>query len=536
MKGKSNIQSQKSNIQYTLALPLLSGLLMTGAFPKVGMDWLAWFALVPLLISLRRLSLKKSFLAGFVAGLSHYLTLTYWLAYTMKTYGNLPLVLCIPILLLLSAYLGLYVAVFSMGVSRVCMKPGCCILMIPLIWVALEYVRSFFLTGFPWELLGYSQFRHLNLIQITDISGVYGVSCLLALSNAAIFLAYLRLKGEKWQGTAVSRRVAAGSVICFALMFGLAWSYGKWRVASVDQAMTDAPSLKVAIVQGNIDQAKKWDAAFRHATIRKYVELSLSAKPRNPDLLVWPETATPFYFLHNTGLSRIVIRGIQETGSDFLIGSPSFVREGERIVAYHNSAYLVSRSGEILGKYDKAHLVPFGEYVPLKKWLPFIGKMVEHVGDFRPGEEGKTLLLRGAPLGIQICYEIIFPNLSRAMVKNDAALLINITNDAWYGTTSAPYQHFSMTLFRAVENKRSLIRSANTGISGFIDPAGRMIASTPLFADAVLTRAVPLLTEKTLYTRFGDIFAMICLTGSVIVFIVDAWMRQQLLCSDRKKN
>lgn len=508
-----------------IVLPILSGLLLTGSFPKVGMDGLAWFALVPLLISLRNLSLKESFRAGFLAGICHYLTLAYWLAYTMKTYGGLPLILSVPILFLLCAYLALYTAVFSMGLNRLCSKPAICLFMIPVLWVSLEYIRSFFLSGFPWELLGYSQFGNLNLIQISDIFGVYGVSFLIALSNGAIFLVFLCWKGKDWQGTPTSKPLAAGAMATFILLFSLIWFYGKWRVLSVDELASASPSARVTVVQGNIEQTKKWDAAFRYATTKKYLDLSFSAKAQKPDIIVWPETAAPFYFLHNERMTEIVLKGIRETDTNFLIGSPSVTR-GENGPEYHNSAYLIRPDGTVSDKYDKAHLVPFGEYVPLKRWLPFLGKIVEHVGDFTPGTEGKTIQLGNYSLGVQICYEIIFSNLSRKMARNNANLLINITNDAWYGTTSAPYQHFSMTVFRAVENRRSLVRSANTGISGFIDPVGRVIAQTHLFQDAVVTRSVPVLSEKTLYTQFGDFFAVACLSVALIILLMRICMRR----------
>ncbi|MDM8551419.1 apolipoprotein N-acyltransferase, partial [Desulfobacterales bacterium HSG2] len=418
---------------------------------------------------------------------------------------------CIPLLFLLSSYLALYVGLFSMGLVGLCSRPGICFFIIPVLWVALEYIRSFLLTGFPWELMGYSQFRHLHLIQISDMFGVYGVSFLIALSNAALFLMFLCLARKDWHGAKVSKRLATGTMALFTLIFGLVWLYGAQRVKSVDESGTVSPSIKAAIVQGNIDQAKKWDRLFRRFSTQKYIDLSLSAKPEHPDLIVWPETATPFYFVNNVRMTQMVMNGIQRAGSNFLIGSPSFIRKEKEEVDYHNSAYLIGPNGEIKGKYDKVHLVPFGEYVPLKKWLSFAGKIVEHAGDFKPGKKGDTISLGDYRLGVQICYEIIFPNLAGAMVKNGAVLLINITNDAWYGTTSAPYQHFSMTIFRAVENKRSLIRSANTGISGFIDPVGRVIASTSLFEDAVLIHSVPLLNKRTIYTRVGDLFAIICL-------------------------
>jgi apolipoprotein N-acyltransferase len=275
-----------------------------------------------------------------------------------------------------------------------------------------------------------------------------------------------------------------------------------------------SPTARIAVIQGNIDQTVKWNPAFQAATIKTYNRLSLSAKPENPDLIVWPESATPFYLFYNKEPTQEVLEGIQKINTDFLIGSPSF--EGkEANIRYYNSAYLISPGSKTISKYDKAHLVPYGEYVPFKRWLPFLGKMVAQVGDFRPGKAGKTIPWKKDALGVQICYEIIFPDLSRAMVKNDAGLLINITNDAWFGKTSGPYQHFSMTVLRAVENRRALARAANTGISGFIDPAGRILTSTPLLQEAAVTQTLPLIHKKTFYTRFGDIFALACLVGTL---------------------
>jgi len=491
-------------------LAVLSGFLLTLSFPKAGFSWLAWFALVPLLAALRNLSPKNGFYLGLCAGLAHYLTLVYWLAYTMSTYGHLPLYASVSVLLLLSAYLALYVAIFSMILTCFYRGPVFLVFMIPSVWVSLEYIRSFLFTGFPWELIGYTQFNVLHLIQISDIFGVYGVSFCIVLSNAATFLAYLYLTGKDWQEKEVKSRLAAGSVVTLALIFCFVWFYGEWQIQSIQKLISHSPSIKVAIVQGNIDQTKKWDPAFQRASTVKYINLSLLAKKHKPDLVVWPETATPFYFLHNARLSEMVKKGVHDTGTDFLIGSPSF-NLGKNRVEYYNSAYLIGPEGNVYGRYDKAHLVPFGEYIPFNKWLPFLGKMVEGVGDFNPGKKGHTIKWGDFRLGIQICYEIIFPHLSRAMVKNHASVLVNITNDAWYGRSSAPNQHFSMTILRAVENRRSIIRAANTGISGFIDPCGKVIAATPLFEDATITRSVPMLEETTFYSRFGDLFAMACL-------------------------
>jgi apolipoprotein N-acyltransferase len=503
-------------------LAVASGLLLTAAFPRLGLDWTAWFAVVPLLIAVRSGGFKENFRIGLIAGLVHYLTLLYWLVYTMRTYGYLPWIVCIPVFFLLAFVLALFVAAFCMALPATAPRPVVALLAIPATWVALEYVRSFLFSGFPWELLGYSQFTRLPLIQISDIFGVYGVSAVVMLANAAVLLLVLNLSGKTWRAAAVSRRLALVGVLCAGGILALTWIYGVRRIAAVDELVSHSPRKRIAVVQGNIKQSEKWDPAYQSATIAVYNRLSLAAKAQQPDLVVWPESAAPFYFMFEAVPTAEVIKGIKEVGATFLIGSPAFERSAGEVV-YYNSAFLIGPRGEVLSRYDKAHLVPYGEYTPFKDWLPFLGKMVEHVGDFRPGPKGRTILWDGFRLGVQICYEIIFPDLSRAQVKNGASLLINITNDAWYGRTSAPYQHFSMTIFRAVENRRALARAANTGISGFVDPVGRVLASTPIFQEAELTHALPLLNEMSVYTRFGDVFAQACLAALLLAGGATAW-------------
>ncbi len=506
--------ARKKNI----LIAALSGLLLTGAFPKIGLDWLAWFALVPLLYALKDQSAGAGFRLGFITGLVHFLTLLYWLVPVMRTYGYLPAYLSISVLFLFAAVLALFLASFTAGLSKVGKKPVQCLVMIPLLWVALEYLRSFIFSGFPWELLGYSQVNRLQLIQISDILGVYGLSALIAFVNGAVFIALLYFTKRRWLDTEITKRQVMGAITALILGIALSWSYGHWRLKTIDHIIANSPKTRIAVVQGNIDQAVKWDPAFQIDTVKKYHRLSSSIINQRPDLIVWPESATPFYLLYDIKQTELVFEGIERTATDHLIGSPSFVRSDD-IVRYFNSAYLISPLTKNMSKYDKTHLVPFGEYVPFKKWLPFLGKIVAQVGDFKAGKEGKTLLWKTEQVGVQICYEIIFPGLSRAMAKNNASVLINITNDAWFGKTSGPYQHFSMTVFRAVENRRALVRSANTGISGFIDPAGRVLASTPLLQDATLVRSIPLMKTKTVYTRIGDLFAQMCFALAMIIVL-----------------
>jgi len=479
---------------------------------------MAWGALVPLLLAIQNKSPRQSFRIGLFAGLAHYLTLIYWLADTMKTYGQLPWYVCLPILFLFALYLALYTAGFSAMISRFSRNPIRFAFMVPILWVAFEYVRATFLSGFPWEMLGYSQYPFLRMIQISDIFGVYGVSFLVAFGNACLFLCLQWVAGRSLEEHPVKGPRIAGMIALFTVVLIAILIYGERRIADISRLMTAASAPNVAVIQGNINQLLKWDPAFCLSTTEKYISLSKSTVPDLPALIIWPETAAPFYFLNENRYTPLLLEEIRNIGTDFIIGSPAFEQTG-RGESYRNRAYLVTANGTVAGYYDKSRLVPFGEFVPLKKWLPFIGKIVEAVGDFEAGPEGKTLPWGKYQLGMQICYEMIFPHLSRKMTLNGADCVVNITNDAWYGTSSAPYQLFSMAIFRAVENRRSMIRAANTGISGFVDPAGRIVGNTPLFEDAVMTRPLPLLKELSIYTRYGDLFAIVCLTVTVMIII-----------------
>jgi apolipoprotein N-acyltransferase len=500
-------------------LAVLSGCLLTGAFPKIGFSWLAWVGLTPLFFAIAQQSLSNAFRLGIVAGLSHYLTLMYWLVKTMQTYGQLPWYLGVGALFLLCFYLSLYVGIFAVGVRWYNWQGKVSLLYISGLWVGLEYVRSFFLTGFPWELLGYSQYRQIEIIQIADITGVYGISFLIVAANCMI---YKVISTFRMLPHAFKDKAMWGSLAFLSAMLVSCGFYGIWRIQTIDKEIAGATQRNIAIIQGNIPQDQKWDPAFQVASTQKYIHLSTDTQEGEPELVIWPETATPFYFVHHAPLTQLVLNGIRATGAAFLIGSPSLSISPEG-TSYFNSAFLIDGDGQIIDKYDKSHLVPYGEYVPLKKWMPFLGKMVSQVGDFQRGDAGATLAWKNERLGVQICYEIIFPELSRASVQNGATLLVNLTNDAWYGKSSAPYQHFSMVVFRAIENRRALIRAANTGISGCIDPVGRVLSATTLFKEATPTCQVPILKNSTLYSRLGDTFAI----GSLLMTLgLSLWYYQ----------
>ncbi len=502
-----------------ITLAILSGLLLTASFPKVGLSYLIWIALVPLLASIHDLEPKKAFQAGLIAGFVHFITLAYWLLFTMHTYGYLPWSVSISVLILFTLYLGMFVAAFSFIISKIKTKPIGMAFFAPAVWVGLEWIRSHLFTGVSWEILGYSQFANLPLIQISDILGSYSLSYLIVFANINVFVLYLAITKKRFNSNAVPK--IDSIIITTVLVFMLAGSliYGTIRIQEVDEAIRYSPTLKTAVVQASIDQAIKWDPETKITSTKKYLELSMSTPGERPDLIIWPETSTPFYLGYNRRMTTMIIDGVRKSGTTFIIGSPSFKKEGEK-TNFYNSAYLLQPNGRITDRYDKIHLVPFGEYTPLKDYIPFIGKMVAQSGDFKPGVKNEPLLMKKGKIGILICYEVVVQELSRKMVKNGADVLVTITNDAWFGRTSGPYQHFTMAVFRAVENRRSIARAANTGFSGFIDPAGRILSHSKLYEEIALSRDIPKMDEITFYTKYGDFFAIACMVLSMLVILI----------------
>ena len=481
---------------------LFSGILLILSFPKFDLEFLAWFAFVPLFYSIEGKGLYPSFRLGFLTGFIFFLGILYWIIVAMHTYGNVPLILSGLILLLLVIYLSLFIGAFTFLYRLIQMRLGFqTIILPPLLWVSLEYLRSFFLTGFPWANLGHSQYLNLPFIQMADVTGVYGLSFVILLVNTTLF-EVLRQWSKK---VFPIREVAITALILLGFLI-----YGYGRMRSVDRQMSQLPPLKVGLVQGNIDQSIKWDESFQKETLKIYERLSLKVAGGKPDLIIWPETATPFFFQEAEEYQPMVLDIPARTNAFLLFGSPSYkIVKGK--VSHYNSAYLVSPSKDLLGRYDKIHLVPFGEYIPLQKLLFFIESSIgEGIGNFKPGKGIFNFSLPQGQFGVLICFEIIFPNLCRRFVKGGANFLVTITNDAWFGRTSAPYQHFSMATFRAVENRVFIARAANTGISGFIDPKGKIVKQGGIFTEEAMNGTIHLMKDKTFYTLYGDVFAWIC--------------------------
>ena len=499
-----------------IVLSLLSGILLILCFPNFHLEFLAWFALVPLFLSIEGKGLYYSFKLGFLTGIISFFGILYWIIVAVHTYGNVPLILSGLILLLLVVYLSLFIGAFTFLTRLIQVRSRIqTIFIAPIIWVALEYLRSFLLTGFPWADLGHSQYLNLPFIQMADITGVYGLSFVILLVNTTFFSVF-----RQWTKKIFPfREVATTALILSGFLI-----YGYVKMGSVDRQMSQNPSLKIGLVQGNIDQSIKWDDSFQKETLKIYDKLSFKVSEGKPDLIIWPETATPFFFQEAKEYQPFVLDIPKKTNAFLLFGTPSYKIEKGKINHY-NSAYLVSPARELYGRYDKIHLVPFGEYVPMQNLLFFIGSLGEGIGDFKSGREIFNFSLPQGEFGVLICFEIIFPNLCRRFVKDGANFLVTITNDAWFGRTSAPYQHFSIATFRAIENRVFIARAANTGISGFIDPNGRIVKQGGIFTEEAMNGTIRLSNEKTFYTLYGDVFAWIC-SGFSILFLANALLQK----------
>ncbi|MDD5722453.1 MAG: apolipoprotein N-acyltransferase [Syntrophales bacterium] len=498
-----------------LLLSLLSGLLVCLSFPKADLSFLIWIALVPILYAIRNKDLPGAFRAGFVAGLVYNTGLVYWIVFVVVRYGHLPLYAGVSVMLLLVMYLSLYPALFCVGVVYFKRRSMVPVVMAPLLWTSLEYLKARLFSGFPWEGLAYSQHGHLSLIQVADITGIYGITFLIVLLNCVLHDCMIGL----FLSPGGRRKTPLSEIVVGVGLLLLVFGYGMYRIDGLKNTEEDLDSVNVLIVQGDIDQSVKWSPEFQTKTMDIYRDLSADASGKGVSLIVWPETAAPFCFQDYDELSRGVINVAQKTGAWLLFGSPSYDREGDD-VSFYNSAYLLSPEGSISGRYDKVHLVPFGEYVPMRRVLFFIDKLVAGAGDFKPGDEIAPLTMGDEKIGALICYEGIFPEISREHRLKGAGLLVNITNDAWYGNTSAPYQHLTMAIFRAIENRIYMVRAANTGISAIVNSSGEIVSETGLFERAVLCGAVKFTHHSTFYSRYGNIFACFCigflLIGSLV--------------------
>lgn len=494
-------------------LPAASGVLLTLSFPSFDHYLLAWVAFVPLMISLWTKGPRQAFSAGYIFGFIYFFGTLYWVYHSINHFGGVPFIASVAVVILLCLYLGLYPAIFSFLFVQIIKKTKLPALLIaPVFWVVLELVRSYALTGFPWSSIGYSQYKLLHVIQVADITGIYGISFLVLMVNGAIADMILLKKRVRQMPLFPISFTVVGMSLVF-IMIAVSLGYGHWRLGQ----QRSGNIVKASVIQGNIEQDKKWEPAFQNEVLETYFTLSAKAAETSPQLIIWPETAVPFMFDYDKANTEKLTHFEQGLGTDLLFGSVRVEESSHGKTLLTNSAVLLDRGGKNIYEYDKIHLVPFGEYVPLRSILFFIDKLVVGIGDYIPGEEYARAETDFGSFGTLICYEIIFPGLVRKFFTQGGDFIVTITNDAWFGKTAGPYQHFSMAVFRAIENRKPVIRAANTGISGFIDSNGRILAATPLFQRLVLSNEVKTDRTLTFYTKYGDLFSYLCIVISIVL-------------------
>jgi apolipoprotein N-acyltransferase len=488
-----------------------TAVLLVLSFPNYELAWLAWIAFVPLFLEIQGKKPWQSFFICLFCGVVFYVAMTPWVHDfpSISKLGSLVGYL----------YLSLYFGLFGLSFGFVLRRTAFPLLIAAPLWTLLEYIRSnLSFLSFPWAIVGHTQYKNLPLIQMATLTGAYGVTVIVILVNGAIADVISRwLNRRSASSNFQGYNPYYGGVAVFLITIIL-WGAG-WI------ALTRNPtgkSLSVAVVQGNIPQERKWNRQYRGQILSQYETLTEEAARNKPDLIVWPEASTPGLILKDMSLYQRMVTLIRRINTYLLVGSaeyPKFLK-GPVKLRSGNTALYFSPEGKVLNQYIKIRLVPFGEYVPLEgiiKWPESIVSktMTSHIS----GKEFTILNVDETRFCALICWEILFPDLSRTMVKNGAEFVINISNEAWFGKSDAPYQMLSMAVFRAVENRVNLVRATNTGISCFIDPHGRITGkvtngSKDIFVAGTLSKQIFLSPQGTFYTHYGDIFAFGCIAIS----------------------
>jgi apolipoprotein N-acyltransferase len=477
------------------ALLVASAVVLALAFPRTDWEPAAWFALVPLLVTALGARPRAAFGWGWLHGLTFFLVLLRWLDFTIATYSEIPWPLTWGPLVLLAGWCGLFTAAVSGLVSLVGRRcsPAWGLAVAPCLWIGGEWLRGHLFSGFPWGTLGYSQYRMLPVIQVAELGGVHAVSFVLVAVNAALTGTLVLGRGRALAGAGLA-----------AVLLAAVLGFGEVRLHEAPRPA----EARIALIQAAIEQPLKFDPDHARAVLDTYLELTRQAGAAHPDLIVWPETAAPTVLRRDAGLLRTLRALAGDLHTSLLIGSVD-VLDGAPL-RLSNAAFLVTERG-IEARYDKIHLVPFGEYVPLSGVIGFVRGWAEFIAELEPGTRAVVFAGPPAPFGVVICYEGIFPDLFREFVNNGARVMVNMTNDGWFGRTSGPEQHLTMYPFRAVEHRIAVVRAANTGVSAFIAPTGQIVRHLGLFQRDVLVDAVPLRQGRTLYTRLGDWVAWLSL-------------------------
>lgn len=496
-----------SRVQFLLA-GVVSGALLILAFPRKDISVLSFFSLVPLILILSREKPLKVVSSFFIAGVTFFSGLLFWLRLCLVHYGNFSGVTGLILVLLLAVYLALFWGILGLVQSFLYRRWGkWTIGILPFSWTAMEFLQCMGNMGFPWGLLGYSQYKNLSLIQISRFTGVYGVSFLIVLSNVAVGYILLNIARRK----IFLKRVLL-VILTVGIIFFLCEIYGV-RVLKTEPE----GNFTVSLIQGNVH----WlggEGRSEEDVMENYLRLSQEAFAEHPELVIWPESFTPFLLTVPSPEMEKIKTLAQEGKTYLLIGGMDWQFQGQDY-HYFNSAFLISPRGEIVDKYYKVQLVPFGEYVP--KPFFFARHLVEGAGGggIERGRQFTIFHHPRANFGVMICYESIFPNIARYLVKGGADFLVNITNDSWF-VGAGPYQHAYASIFRAVENNVSLVRVATTGLSFTINSQGRITGEIPARAITYLTDRIALSSGGTFYTRQGDVFSWFCLVVTVLLLAI----------------
>jgi apolipoprotein N-acyltransferase len=489
-------------------------------YPDLDLYFIAWIALVPLLIAIIQRGPISSGVLSFVCGVIFFTGIFRWiLDFTGFTLLHQTI---------LGIYVGIFFALFGLFFSLINIRCGIftALLAAPFLWIPLEYIRAnLFFLALPWGLLAHSQYSIPQIIQIASFSGMYGVSFWVVLVNVGLTafllpLAYRFKKKGVYPGKILSKNESRAVVLLAVILTIIALTYGQ----ITGFKSKTGKGIQIAIVQGNIEQAKKWDRRFAKEITQTYADLTNKAARSKPSLIVWPEAATPSSITRNRILYNQISHIAKTADTYLLIGSTQhqkLKRGGSAKIEFRNSAFLISPDQEVeYNRYDKIRLMPFGEYLPLKNVIPWSYLQVPDLGSYIPGEEFTVFNMPGYRFSVTICWENLFPDLVRKFVKNGAQFIVNITNEAWFGKTTAPYQFLCMNVFRAVENRVYMVRCANTGVSCFIDPYGRIFDRVrnengeDIFVRGTLTQTVVPLNSNTIYTRYGDWFVWLCMICS----------------------
>lgn len=482
----------------------LLGVLATAALPPlhllsflfVSFGGLLW------LIETSR-SWRSAAATGWAFGLGYFLTGLYWIGHSFLVDAERFGLFAVPAVIGLSAFLALFPGAAALLTNLIGGRGAGQVLALAATWTAMEWLRGNVLTGFPWNLVGYVWTNFDAPIQFAALTGIYGLSFLTVVVGSLPALVFLGGRSElhRWSPLAVATGLAAAL-----------WAGGSIRLAVAD--IGDVPGIHLRLVQANVPQTMKWDPDARQRIMSRYLDLSRSGDTSAITHVVWPETAVPFFLADEPEL-RAAVRAVIPAGGMLLTGSPRRTRAPTGQQELWNSLLAIASDGSVLATYDKAHLVPFGEYMPLRNLLPF-KKLTEGTIDFSPGPGRKIFSLTGLPpFSPLICYEIIFPG---AMVEEGQrpAWLLNVTNDAWFGESIGPYQHFAMARVRAVEEGLPLIRAANTGISAVVDSYGRVVAQLGLNETGVVDAPLPrALNAPTPYARLRDLPLIVLLAAGL---------------------